>query len=207
MLTCYGDEVHLPQNDLIYIAFRLAALETLCAMDVARASSEEDDEPPSGFLVEVPFLAQVALAVQVDLLADAWSRHQAAELHQATLLDAAVLYAACRTAGRIMHDEPTLVRKWLKPGPRRVRHRFTDRTPERLHELFFAFWDDIDFLSLSGLQDLAPEHARAVREVTGLADEDLQPMEEALARCRASPAVLAHLTGLLSAKEIQGFSR
>jgi hypothetical protein len=207
MLTCYDDEVRLPQNDLVYVAFRLAALETLCEMDIAQASGEEDDEQSSGFLVEVPLLAQVAPAVQVDLLADAWSRHQAAELHEATLLDAAVLYAACRTAARIINDEQTIARAWLKSGPRRIRCRFSDWTPERLQEMFFEFWDDIDFLSVSALQDLAPEHAQTVREVMGFLAEDIEQMEEALARYRESRAVLANREGLLTEKEIQGFSR
>jgi hypothetical protein len=207
MLTCYGDEVHLPQNDLVYIAFRLAALETLCEMDIAQASGEEDNEPPSGFLVEVPLLAQVAPAVQVDLLADAWRRHQAAELHEATLLDAAVVYAAFRTAARILHDQPTLVRRWLKPGPRRVRCRLTGQTPEQLQEMFFEFWDDIDFLSVNALQDLSPEQAWSVREAMGLSEEDIEQMEAALSRGRASPAVLPNLAGLLSEEEIQGYSR
>jgi hypothetical protein len=154
MLTCYGDEVRLPQNDLVYVAFRLAALETLCELDTANEFEDTEDEPPDGFLVEVPLLRQVAPAVQLDLLADVWMRHQAAELREASLLDAAVVFAACRTASRIIHDEPSIARKWLKPGPRRVRCRITNRMPERLKETFFEFWDDVDFLSVSALQVL-----------------------------------------------------
>jgi len=68
MLTCYGDEVRLPQTDLAYVGFRLAVLDTLCQMDVCH---EPGDEDLSGYLAEVPALEQVAPAVQVDLLADA----------------------------------------------------------------------------------------------------------------------------------------
>jgi hypothetical protein len=109
MLTCYGDAVRLPQSDLAYVGFRLAALETLCQMDICQGLDDEDDVP-FGYLVEVPFLAQVAPVVQVDLLADVWRRHRDATRHEASLLDAAVVYAAFRTAGRVISDEPKLAR-------------------------------------------------------------------------------------------------
>jgi hypothetical protein len=64
-----------------------------------------DDEDICGYLAEVPILEQAAPAVQVGLLADAWRRHQAPELHEASLLEAAVVYAAFCTAGRIVNDE------------------------------------------------------------------------------------------------------
>src|SRR5262245_8582083 len=199
MLTCYGHEVRLPQTDLAYVGFRLAVLDTLCQMDVCH---EPGDEDLSGYLAEVPVLEQVAPAVQVDLLADAWRRHQAPELHEASLLDAAVVYAAFRTAGRVVNDEFELARAWLKAGPRPVRCRLTGRTFARLHNLFFEFWDDEDFLSLSELQDLTPEHARRVRGMMRWSDETIQEMEEVLTRWRASAAVLRNLAGLLTATEI-----
>jgi hypothetical protein len=34
MLTCYGDNVRLPQNDLVYLAFRLALRETLADIEL-----------------------------------------------------------------------------------------------------------------------------------------------------------------------------
>jgi hypothetical protein len=205
MLTCYGDEVQLPQSDLAYIGFRLAALETLCQMD---AYQEFDDEDESyGYLTEVPLLAEVAPPVQMDLLAGVWGRHREPALHEASLLDAAVVYAAFRIAGQMIHDQFDLVRRWLKDGPRKVRCRLGERTPDKLHDLFFGFWDDVDFLSLEALQDLAPGDAHAVRAVMGLPEEAVEEIEEALARGRASASVLANLAGLLSESEIRGFSR
>jgi hypothetical protein len=204
MLTCYGDKVKLPQTDLVYVGFRLAVLDTLCQMDICHGSG---DEEIYGYLAEVPLLEQVAPAVQVDLLADAWSRHQAPELHEASLLDAAVVYAAFCTAGRVVNDEFELAEAWLKAGPRPVRRRLGSRIAERLHDLFFEFWDDEDFLSLSTLQDLTPEHARQVRELMRWSDKTIQEMEQVLTRWRASAAVLTNLEGLLTAKEIQGYGR
>jgi hypothetical protein len=205
MLICYGDRVQLPQSDLAYVGFRLAALDTLCQMDVSQDLDEDDS--PFGYLVEVPLLAQVAPVVQMDLLADVWKRHRDVTLYEASLLDAAAVYAAFRTAARVIHDEPEIARQWLKGGPRQVRCKFGNRIHERFWNLFFEFWDDVDFLSLSELQDLTPEHARAIRELMRLHDGAFDLMEEVLMRCRASPAVLANLAELLTGTEIQGYGR
>lgn len=117
-----------------------------------------------------------------------------------------MIYAAFWTAGRVVRDEPKLARLWLKANPRQFQCRLEHRTAEKLHDLFFDFWDDIDFLSINELQDLEPEHARAIRELTGLSQEDTEKMEEALIRWRASAAVLTNLEGLLTEDEIAGFA-
>jgi hypothetical protein len=106
-----------------------------------------------------------------------------------------VVYAAFWTAGRVISDERKLARLWLKAGPQPVRCKITSRTHHRLRNLFFEFWDDVDFLSMNELQDLAPEHARAVRDMMWLHDGAFEQMEEALMRCRTSPAVLTNLEG------------
>jgi hypothetical protein len=59
---------------------------------------DEGDEAPFGYLTEVPFLERVAPAVQVDLLAGVWARYKDQALHEASLLDAAVVYAAFQAA-------------------------------------------------------------------------------------------------------------
>lgn len=45
MLTCYGDKVRLPQNDLVYVVFRLAIQETLSDIELQRDLEEEPDSP------------------------------------------------------------------------------------------------------------------------------------------------------------------
>ena len=206
MLTGCDDEVQLAQSDLTYVGFRLAALDALCQMDICHGLDDEDDVI-FGYLLEVPFLAQVAPVVQVDLLADVWRRHRDKALHEASLLDAAVIYAAFNTAGRVINDEWKIARLWLKAGPQQVRCKLGGRAHRKLRNLFFDFWDDVDFLSLDELQDLTPEHASAVREMMRLQDGDFEQMEEVLMRCRASPAVLTNLEGLLTGAEIQGYGR
>jgi len=103
MLTCYGHDVRLPQNHLVYVAFRLALQDTLADIELQRDLEEEPDSPV-GYLSEVPFLEQVPLPVQVDLLANTWAQHNKPDLIEASLLDAAIVYAACETASRIIND-------------------------------------------------------------------------------------------------------
>ena len=114
LATCDGHEVQLPQNALAYVAFRLALQETLTDIELQRDLHEEPDSP-LGCLSEVPFLEQVSLPVQVDLRADAWDRHCNPDLIEASLLDAAIVYAACETAGRIIDDMPEVAAAWLQP--------------------------------------------------------------------------------------------
>src|SRR5207253_57313 len=40
MRSCCGAEVHLPQLDLAYIGFRLAALQTLCQLQLNRGAGD-----------------------------------------------------------------------------------------------------------------------------------------------------------------------
>ena len=49
MLTCYAHKVRLPQNDLVYLAFRLAVKETLSDIEL-HLDLEEDPDPPVGYL-------------------------------------------------------------------------------------------------------------------------------------------------------------
>jgi len=201
MLTCYGHRVRLPQNDLAYLAFRLALRDTLSDIDTY-LDLEEEPDPPVGYLTEVPFLEQVPLQVQVDLLADAWARHRKPELIEASLLDAAVVFAACVTAGRVIDDMPDVAVTMLRDGPQQVSARIIHRASFRLEEMFEVFWDDQDFLMINEWQDLHPDHAQYLKEVMRLPDEAIEPMYEALRRWRVSPDLAANLEGLLTEAEM-----
>ena len=127
------------------MAFRLAVQETLSDIELY-LDLEQEPDPPTGYLIEVPFLEQVPLPVQVDLLADTWARHRVPDLIEASLLDAAVVYAACMTAGRVINDEPDVAVVMLRDGPCKVNPRIIRRASIRLDEMFEEFWDDRDFL-------------------------------------------------------------
>ena len=201
MLTCYGHEIRLPHNDLAYLAFRLAVQETLSDVELYRELEEEPDYP-AGYLSEVPFLEHVPLQVQVDLLAETWNRHKQTELIEASLLDAAIVYAACQTAARIIEDMPEVAAAYFRDGPRQLKTRILSRATHRLENLFDAFWDDDDFLLLDELQDLPPKRSAEIRARMQIADEDVQSMYDALARWHVSPSVAANLQGLLTEAEI-----
>ena len=201
MLTCYGNTVRLPRNDPAYVAFRLALQETLLDIELYRDLGEEPDVP-TGYLSEVPFLEQVPLPVQVDLLAETWARHHKPDLIEASLLDAAIVYAACGAAGRIICDMPEVAVAWLQGGPRKVSPRIIKRAPQRLEELFEDFWDDRDFLLIEEFQDLSPDHARHLKDMLRLPDEVIEPMYAALERWNVSPNVAVNLVGLLTNAEI-----
>jgi hypothetical protein len=201
MLTCYGDTVRLPQNGLAYLAFRLALQETLTDIELYRDLEEEPDVP-TGYLSEVPFLEQVPLPVQVDLLAETWAKHRKPDLIEASLLDAAIVYAACQTSGRIINDMPEVVVAWLQGGPRKVSPKIIKRAPHHLEDLFEDFWDDQDFLLIEEFQDLPPDHARQLKEILRLPDEMIEPMYAALERWNVSPLVAGNLVGLLTDAEI-----
>ena len=199
MLTCYGHSCRLPQGELTYLAFRLAVLDTFEEILICKDSDERPDAA-AGFLVYVPILAEVPAAVQIDLLAEVWSRQQASDLTEASLLDAAIVYAVCEDAARIIRDEPEIAELYLKDGPRRIKTRLTLRTAERLEPLFDDFWDDLDFLSLSDLQDMDAEHVAAFKQLMRFPDDE--PIYDALAQGRVSPVLASNLEGLLSPQEI-----
>ena len=179
MLTCYGHNVRLPQNDLAYVAFRIALQDTLSNIEL-HLDLEEEPDLPVGYLTEVPFLEQVPLPVQVDLLADAWARHFKPDLIEASLLDAAIVYAACMTAGHIIDDMPEVALVMLRDGPRKVHPRIIRRASDRLEEMFEGFWDDRDFFLIEEFQGLPPDHAKRVKYLLGLTKERSRRREEAL---------------------------
>ena len=203
MLTCYGHKVRLPQSDLAYVAFRVAFDDLISEIELHRELGEEP-EYPVGYLIEVPFLEEVPLPVQGDLLAETWAKHRSRSLVDATLLDAAIVYGACETAARIISDMPDLAAAWLKDGPRKVNPRILRRAHVRLEQMFEQFWDDRDFLLIDDLLDKPPDEVRMLKQLLRLPDELIQPMYDALGRGRVSPEVDANLEGLLTADEIEG---
>jgi len=69
------------------------------------------------FLCHVPILEGVPLDIQIDLLADVWLRQHQRKLIEANLLDAAIVYAVCEEAIRLMKDEPSRPAICVGDGP------------------------------------------------------------------------------------------
>jgi len=188
----------------VYLAFRLAVEDTLSDIELQR-DLDDDLDFPLGFLTEVPILEQVPLHVQVDLLAETWNRHRQNQLIEASLLDAAVVFAAFQTAKRIIHDVPEIVRPFLAAGPRNLDRRIVRRADRRLDTIFDEFWDDYDFLMIEDFLDLPPDQAQAIKSLMNIPDEAIQPLYDALGRWHVSPNVGANLAGLLTDQEIADF--
>jgi hypothetical protein len=206
MLICYGGRFRFPQSVLGYAAFRLAACDTLAAIEL-HADLGDDAETNLGYLAEVPFLEQCPLLVQLDLLADVWNRHRRRQWFHASLLDAAVVYAACHTTARLSEYDPKWAAACLKSGPRKANPRVVREAASRLTAMFDDFWDDYDFLLLEDLQDLAPDLADAIKLQLGLTEDCVEPLYEALGRAYPSSELAANLDGLLSADEIRAARR
>ena len=161
----------------------------------------ENVDDTQGFLVEVPILREVPAHVQIDLLAETWNRQRHTQLIEANLLDAAVVYAACRTAAWIISDDPEAALLYLQGGPRKLNTPLTPETAEHLDVLFDRFWDDIDFLTLSDCEDMDRGHADAFKKFMRFSDD--VPIYEALSRGRVSQNLATNLTGLLTMVEIE----
>ena len=206
MLICYGGRSRFPQSVLAYAAFRLAACDTLAAFELP-VDLSDGAELDLGYLAEVPFLEQCPLLVQLDLLADVWNRHRRRQRFHASLLDAAVVYAACHTTARLSEYDPKWTAAYLRSGPRKANPRVARGAAPRLTAMFDDFWDDYDFLLLEDMQDLAPDLADAIKLQLGLTEDCVQPLYEALGRAYPSSELAANLDGLLNADEIQAARR
>ena len=199
MLTL--DDRRLPHTVLGYVAFRVAFLETLSAIAVHdRASGDPHDR--FGFLCEVPFLRCVPPHVQLDLLADTWSRHAAHAAHEANVLDEAVLYAACESAGRLCGDDPIGTSDLLIGGPIDVTLAVDGLLADELRGLHLRLPGEGDFLTISQFEDDPPEDAREAKRRVGLDPDRLDPLFAALGRWNLSEDFLGNLTGLLTGPEI-----
>lgn len=191
----------LPQNCLTYLAFRLAFRDTLERIILAR-QLEQDETSGFGFLTEVPFLVAVPPHVQLDLLAETWSKHAADRRFEATLVDEAVIYAACETAARIVEEDSEAVERWLRGGPLEVEMLPADLFAMELRGLHLRLANEGDFLLLSQFEDLDPDEASRLKQEFGMDESRLESMFEVLGRWAMSPQYLGNLLGLLSKEEI-----
>lgn len=190
----------LPRSVLSYLAFRLAFQDTLERVELA----EQIDEPPEGFgyLTEVPFLKEVPPHVQLDLLAQTWSRHVATEPFAADLVDESVIYAACETAARLVEEQPVEVAWWLAGGPIQIPAQPGPSLADGLRGLHINLPSEGDFLLVSQFEDLPPDDAVRVKRKFGIEPAKLECMFDVLARWGYSERFAERLEGLFGIREI-----
>lgn len=192
----------LPRTVLSYLSFRMAGVATLQFIELSRQLPDVDLES-QGFLTEVPFLREVPPHVQIELLAETWSKHVAEKPYEASLLDESVIYAACETASYIVQNNPELVSSLLSGGPLDAQIDVGQELAESLQQLHLSLANEGDFLLISQFMDMPPEECHEWKQRYGLEEEDIEPMFDALARWNVSPAVEQNLSGLFSPNEIR----
>lgn len=191
----------LPQTLLSYLAFRVAFRETFEGLSLHRRCQSEN-LVPFGYLGEVPFLVEVAPAVQLDLIASTWSKHLSREVHQADLIEESVIYAACESTARLIEKTPELVVRLLSGGPLDVNFPLDSYLARELRLLYLELPNDGDFLLISQFLDLAPEESTDQKLQMGVDPTRLEPLFDVLGRWHASPEMTRRLKGLMSETEI-----
>ena len=191
----------LSNNTLSYLAFRIACLDTLERIVLARQFGPEAAEG-FGYLTEVPFLRSVPPQVQLDLLSETWQKHMRREQLEADLVDEAVLFAACESAARVAEQEPQQLLTLGVSGPRRIALTSKETLPNQLRQVHLSLPNEGDFLLISQFEDLPPFEAMALKAEFGLEPRKCEPMCEALGRWHVTPGFAGRLSGLLTDREI-----
>jgi hypothetical protein len=191
----------LPNNTLSYLAFRIACLDTLERIVLARQFGPEAAEG-FGYLTEVPFLRAVPPQVQLDLLSETWQKHMHRERLDATLVDESVLFAACETAARLAEQEPQQFAGWAKFGPRRVALPSRSGLADKLRQVHLALPNEGDFLLISQFEDLSPLESLSLKAEFGLEPRQCEPMFDVLGRWHVAPGFSGRLSGLLTDREV-----
>ncbi len=192
----------LPYSERVYIALRIAFLETQERLALAE-QLELDDHRAFGFLTQVPFLKCVPAQVQLDLLLDLWDKHLSKETYSATYLDEAIVYAACETAAKLVRTEPQHVERILASGPLKSSVSVTQEFSNQLQELHLDFAGDGHFLLMSQFQDLPPEQAIKFKEEYGIITGKCDSLYDALGRWYVRPDFKDRSCGLLTDDEAQ----
>ena len=190
----------LPQTLLSYVAFRVAFRETFESLSLhIRCLSEQS--VPFGYLCEVPFLQEVAPAVQLDLIASTWLKHMSREEFHADLVEEAVVYSACELTAKLIETKPESVVKLLGGGPLDMSFPIDSFLAREIRLLYLEMPNDGDFLLVSQFLDLEPEDSIDKKLQMGVDPTKLGALFDVLGRWHASPEITSHLKGLLTEAE------
>ena len=199
MLTISSDL--LPQTDFGFLAFRLAFCDTL--ERIALADQVGMTERCFGFLTEVPFLKSVPPQVQLDTLLSTWARHYDRAHHRANLVDESVLYSVCETAARIIVEDPSAARRYLRGNPRGLAFKMSRELADTVQAIHLNLSNEGDFLLVSQFQDMPPHEANVLKAKFGLKPASFEPMFDLLGNWHVSPTFCNNAKGLLSQTETE----
>lgn len=190
----------LPQTLLSYLAFRVAFRETFESLSLHRRCMSTEIVP-YGYLCEVPFLREVAPAVQLDLIASTWHKHLSREVFQADLVEESVIYAACELTARLIEKDPSSVVRLLSGGPLDMSFPLDSYLARELRLLYLEMPNDGDFLLISQFLDMNPDDSIDQKLQMGIDVTRLEPMFDVLGRWHVSPEMTGRLKGLLTEVE------
>lgn len=191
----------LPNTALSYLAFRVACLDTLERMVLARQFDPEVSDG-MGYLTEVPFLRSVPPQVQLDLLSETWHKHVCGDPVESTLVDESVIYAVCETAARAAEQDRAQMRAWAEAGPRRISVSSKPNLANKLREVHLSLPNEGDFLLISQFEDLPPFESLSLKAEFGMEPSKCEPLFDVLGRWHVTPGFAGRLTGLLTDREV-----
>jgi hypothetical protein len=192
MLVRPNNDRPFPTNDLSFVTFVTTAYRNLLHLQLSFEPSRFGLErgEPQGFLHRVPILSNLSLPVQIDLLAQTWSRHYSRRVLRANLLDGAVIFAACRDVVEAFQGDPgfTLIKRDIT---RDIDIRLDRWTFGHISTLYERWWRSFDPGLVHSLMDLEGYPSRMVA-----------PLEEAQHLTAVSSNVARNLSGLMPPAEI-----
>lgn len=191
----------VPADELLYIAFRLAFLDTMERMSLAQQLDVSDR--CFGYLTQVPFLRNVHPGVQLEQLLYTWNRHAAAGLHRASLCDEAIIYSACETAALVVRTDRLTARRILQQGPRSCVVPCDSALADRLQQFHLQYVAQGHFLLLSQFLDLPPQEANRLKQEFGVEATEIDYLFDLLGRYRVSPLLAEWARGLLTTVELR----
>jgi hypothetical protein len=195
-------ESRLNYTSLTYLAFRAAFQDTLEWMILDRQLKSSQLEG-FGYLTEVPFLQNVPPQVQLDLLAETWSRLVSGAPMPCSLVDECVLYAACETTARLVEEQPKELGRYIENGPMRFALQLDQWLVSRVRALHLSLPINGDFLAISQFEDMPPDDAKRYKKKLGLDESRLESMFQLLGRWNISENIEHNLKHLLTEREIQ----
>lgn len=199
------NQKHLPYSERVYIAFRIAFLETQERLVLAE-QLDLGSHRAFGFLTHVPFLKSVPAQVQLDLLLQLWDRHLSRDEFTANYLDEAIIYAACETAAHLVKSEPEHAQRLISSGPLQSSVVISRSLAEQFQNLHLDFAGEGHYLLMSQCQDMSPEDSGEFKNKYGIIDGKADSLYDALSHWHVQPGFEDRACGLLSDEEVSTLS-
>jgi hypothetical protein len=176
MLIRRDNERPFPPGDPAFLAFLAAAQDALGRFP----SPAQPQGEPGAFLECVPILSPLSAVVQLGLLGRTWQRHQRVARRHADCLDAAVAFAVCRFALRLLREDRGQLRHYARQAPWPLDIRLDRWLDRRLDTLFTRWWGELRPDAWHNPGDLPYQSGALVRPLLEAWAYDVSPGDPAL---------------------------